>query len=229
MMEALFSSPLFAIALSVFAYMAGLWLNRKTHLALFNPLLVAYVIVISFLLVFSIPLEWYEKGGSFIDLFLAPATTVLALTIYRQRNIVRQHLLAVFAGTIAGSIASMGFIWVLSRILNLPEDIAFSLLPKSITTPLAIAVSNSTGGIQAVTVLAVIITGITGNILAPIVFRLFRIKDEIVQGISIGTASHAVGTSKALELGEIQGALSSVAMAISGIITVIVATVVFPA
>ncbi len=227
MKEVICSSPFFGITVSIAAYSIGVWISRKTKIALFNPLLISYLIIIPALLIFNIPLEWYDKGGDVIDMFLSPATAVLAITIYRQRKLIKEHLAAVIAGTVAGSACSLLTVLALCRLFSLSSAVTASLLPKSITTPLAIAVSGSLGGIQALTVLAVILTGITGSIAGPLLIRLFRIKNEVTQGLAMGAASHAVGTGRAVEMGEVQGALSSVALVMSGIITVILSLIFF--
>lgn len=227
MKETVFSSPFFGITISIVAYSIGVWLNKKTKMALINPLLISYVIIIPLLILLNIPLEWYKRGGDIINMFLSPATAVLAITVYRQRKLLKDHILSVIVGSIAGSLTSLLVVYALCRLLLMPDEITVSMLPKSITTPMAIAVSESLGGIEAVTVLAVIITGISGNILGPILIKVFRIKNEIVQGMAMGAASHAVGTSKAIELGEVQGALSSIALVMSGIITVILSLIFF--
>lgn len=227
MREIVFSSPFFGITISIVAYSIGVWLNKKTKMALINPLLISYVIIIPLLVLLNIPLEWYKRGGDIINMFLSPATAVLAITVYRQRKLLKDHILSVIVGSIAGSLTSLLVVYALCRLLLMPDEITVSMLPKSITTPMAIAVSESLGGIEAVTVLAVIITGISGNILGPILIKVFRIKNEIAQGMAMGAASHAVGTSKAIELGEVQGALSSIALVMSGIITVILSLIFF--
>ncbi len=222
MREAVFSSPFFGITLSLAAYCIGVMICRRTSLAICNPLLISYLIIIPTLLLAGIPLEWYENGGDLIDMFLSPATAVLALTVYRQRKLVRRHIIAIAAGTVAGCVTSITTVYAMCRLLSLDGIVTASLLPKSITTPMAIAVSQSLGGIGPLTVLAVIFTGILGSILAPLLTRVFRIRDEVVQGIAIGASSHAVGTGKAIEMGEIQGAMSSISLVISGILTVLV-------
>ena len=199
MKEIICTSPFFGITVSIAAYSIGVMINRKTRLALFNPLLVSYLIIIPLLLLFDIPLEWYDRGGDIINMFLSPATAVLAITL----------------------------VLFLCRLFALPGTVTASLIPKSITTPLAIAVCDSLGGIQALTVLAVIVTGITGSIIAPPLIKLFRIRSEIAQGLAIGAASHAVGTSKAVEMGDVQGALSSVSLVMSGVITVLISIIFF--
>lgn len=227
MKEIVFSSPFFGITISIVAYSIGVWLNKKTKMAIINPLLISYVIIIPLLILLNIPLEWYKRGGDIINMFLSPATAVLAITVYRQRKLLKDHILSVIVGSIAGSLTSLLVVYALCRLLLMPDEITVSMLSKSITTPMAIAVSESLGGIEAVTVLAVIITGISGNILGPILIKVFRIKNEIAQGMAMGAASHAVGTSKAIELGEVQGALSSIALVMSGIITVILSLIFF--
>lgn len=222
MREAVFSSPFFGITLSLAAYCIGVMICRRTSLAICNPLLISYLIIIPTLLLAGIPLEWYENGGDLIDMFLSPATAVLALTVYRQRKLVRRHIIAIAAGTVAGCVTSITTVYAMCRLLSLDGIVTASLLPKSITTPMAIAVSQSLGGIGPLTVLAVIFTGILGSILAPLLTRVFRMRDEVVQGIAIGASSHAVGTGKAIEMGEIQGAMSSISLVISGILTVLV-------
>lgn len=220
MKEVICSSPFFGITLSITAYAVGVWLNKKTGKALFNPLLISYLIIIPLLLVFNIPLEWYNEGGDIINMFLSPATAVLAISVYRQRELLRKHLLTVVMGSLAGSLCSIIVVSLLCALFGLDDALTASLIPKSITTPMAMAVSGSLGGISSITVLAVIVTGILGSIISPLLIKLFRIRNEIVQGLAIGASSHAVGTSKAVELGEVQGALSSVALVTSGVITV---------
>lgn len=220
MKEVICSSPFFGITLSITAYAIGVWLNKKTGKALFNPLLISYLIIIPLLLISNIPLEWYNEGGDIINMFLSPATAVLAISVYRQRELLKKHLLTVVMGSLAGSLCSIIVVSLLCVLFGLDDALTASLIPKSITTPMAIAVSESLGGISSITVLAVIVTGILGSIISPLMIKLFRIRNEIVQGLAIGASSHAVGTSKAIELGEIQGALSSVALVTSGVITV---------
>ncbi len=220
MKEVICSSPFFGITLSITAYAIGVWLNKKTGKAFFNPLLISYLIIIPLLLISNIPLEWYNEGGDIINMFLSPATAVLAISVYRQRELLKKHLLTVVMGSLAGSLCSIIVVSLMCVLFGLDDALTASLIPKSITTPMAIAVSESLGGISSITVLAVIVTGILGSIISPLLIKLFRIKNEIVQGLAIGASSHAVGTSKAIELGEIQGALSSVALVTSGVITV---------
>lgn len=221
MMAELFASPFFGISLSVIAFWVGVRIQKKTGLVLCNPLLIAIVLVSAVLLVCRIPYESYNQGGAIINMFLAPATACLAVSIYTQINLLKENWLPILVGCTAGSITSMGSIYLMCRLFRLDEAVSASLIPKSVTTPIAVSISENLGGIQAITVVAVIITGILGSILAPVLIKLFRVKDPVAAGLAIGACSHAVGTSKALELGETEGAMSGLAIGICGILTVI--------
>ena len=227
MKEAIFSSPLFGLSISFLAFHLRAMLQKKSGKSWLNPLLISYILIITFLLVFNIPLDWYLEGGEIINLFLTPATCLLALNIYREWNRIKENWLSLLAGTFTGSMVSMLLSFFMGKLLGFQETICLSIVPKGITTPMAMAVSEAIGGIPSITVLTVLITGITGNVLSPILISLFRIKDPTVQGIAIGTSSHAIGTSKALEMGEKQGALSSVALTLSGIVTVALSLIIF--
>ena len=217
----LFASPFFGISLSVITFWIGTRIQKKTGLVLCNPLLIAIVLVSAVLLVCRIPYESYNEGGAIINMFLAPATACLAVSIYTQINLLKENWLPIVVGCTAGSITSMGSIYLMCRLFRLDEAITASLLPKSVTTPIAVSISQNLGGIQAITVVAVILTGIMGSIMAPVLIKLFRVKDPVAAGLAIGACSHAVGTSKALELGETEGAMSGLAIGICGILTVL--------
>ena len=165
----------------------------------------------------------FNKGGAVINMFLGPVSALLSYSIYRERKLVRQHIISILAGTAAGSIASIIAILLLSSLIGIDTVLASSLVPKSVTTPIAIAISETLGGVRSLTVTALLLTGVAGNILAPLMIKIFRVKNRVAQGVAIGTASHVVGTSKALELGEDIGAISSIALSFSGIITAIIA------
>ena len=221
MMAELFASPFFGISLSVIAFWVGVRIQKKTGLVLCNPLLIAIVLVSAVLLVCRIPYASYNQGGAIINMFLAPATAWLAVSIYTQIALLKENWLPILVGCTAGSITSMGSIYLMCRLFRLDEAVADSLIPKSVTTPIAVSISENLGGIQAITVVAVILTGILGSILAPVLIKLFRVKDPVAAGLAIGACSHAVGTSRALELGETEGAMSGLAIGICGILTVI--------
>ena len=215
------SNGMFGIALSAGAFEVGVLLNRKWKFPLFNPLLVGVVLVVAVMLIFQIPLKSYSVGGDMITMFLTPATAVLAYSIYNQRTILKQYWLPVVCGCTAGSLTSVFGVFGLCKLFHLDAQLTASLLPKSVTTAIAIDVSKSLGGIPALTVVAVIITGIFGAAFSPLLVKLFRVKNPIAAGVAIGSCSHAAGTSRALEMGEIQGAMSGISVGIAGIMTVI--------
>lgn len=222
-MAELFTSPFFGISLSVAAFAVGIWIQKKTKLVICNPLLIAIVLVIGVLLLFRIPYDSYNEGGSIINMFLGPATSCLAVSIYTKIQLLKKNWLPILAGCTVGSLTSIGSVLLLCRLFGLDDATAWSLVPKSVTTPIAVSVSESHGGMVPVTVAAVILTGIMGAILAPYLIRLFRIKDPVTAGLSIGACSHAMGTSKAIEIGETEGAMSGLAIGICGVVTVVVA------
>ena len=221
-MTAWTESYLFGIVLSIFAFALGVFLNRKTRLPLFNPLLVATALVILVLSLLRIPLDNYRKGAKFISVFLAPATAALAVSIYNQRRILQKYFAPVLFGCLMGSLASMGSAYLLCKAFGLEDALVATMLPKSVTTPIAMAVSETLGGIVPVTVAAVILTGILGAMIAPLLIKIFHVTDPIAQGVAIGTCSHAIGTTKAMELGELQGAMSSIAIGVAGLMTVLI-------
>ena len=221
--QVLTSSPLFGVCLTILAYEVGCILNRKLKTPVANPLLIAVVLIIVLLKLLGVSFDTYNQGGSIITLFLAPATASLAVNIYTQLEQLKKRLLPVLAGALVGSVCSVGSILLLSRLFGLDESLTASLIPKSVTTPIAMSVSQQLGGIVPVTVAAVVVTGIVGAVFAPTFIRLFRVKDPVAAGLAIGVSSHALGTTKALEIGEVEGAMSGIAIGIAGLITVILA------
>ena len=216
------TSPFFGVALSVLAFWAGTRLQKKTGLVICNPLLVGILLVIAVLVVFKVPYENYNEGGALINLFLSPATACLAVAIYSKVKLLKENWLPILVGCTVGSLTSMGSVWLLCRLFGLSDAMTASLLPKSVTTPIAVSVAEAHGGISSITVVAVIFTGIFGSIVAPFLIRLFRVKDPVAAGLSIGACSHAMGTSKSLELGETEGAMIGLAIGVCGLITVVV-------
>jgi len=219
--EQIFSSPYFGIALSAGAFWIGVKVQKKTGWIICNPLVIAIVIVAGLLLALKIPYEFYNEGGQIINMFLGPATACLAVSIYSRLELLKKNWLPIVVGAACGSLTSMISIWLMCRLFQLDSVMTASLMPKSVTTPIAIGISESNGGIVPVTVVAVILTGILGSITAPVLIKIFKVEDPMVAGLSIGACSHAVGTSKAVELGETQGAMSGLAIGICGIMTVI--------
>ncbi len=214
------ASPMFGIALSIAMFSLGTFASRKIRSPLVNPLLIGIAFTILFLQLTGIPLENYQQGGDVISLFLGPATAALALSIYRQLEALKKNLLPVLCGCLAGCLASMGSVLLLCRLFGLDKALTASLLPKSVTTPIAMELSRQAGGVVPITVAMVVVTGILGAVTAPLLLRLFRVKDPIAAGVGLGACSHAVGTAKALELGEMEGAMSGISLSLSGILTV---------
>ena len=197
--------------------MFGAWLNKKTGWVILNPFLIAMIICIVFLQFSGISLEQFNEGGRVVQLFLAPATCALAFSIYRQRKVLGEYFLPVVLGCTVSALVSIVASYALGHLFGLDEVIIASTVPSSVTTPIAIDVAAGRGGIIPIAMVCVIITGIGGAILAPYLIKLFRITDPVEMGVAIGSSSHVVGTSKAIELGEVQGAMSGVAIGITGL------------
>lgn len=220
-------NPLFSIGLSVMIFELFSLINKKTKLAILNPLLLTIGFMILLLKLCSIPFNTYNEGGQFISMFLAPATAALGLSIFRQFPLLKKNLIPALTGCLAGALTSTFSVHFLCKLFQIDESLRFSLLPKSVTTPIAMEISSQLSGIPSITVAAVVITGILGSILCPYLIKIFRIDNATIAGVSIGACSHAVGTSKAVELGDVEGAMSGIAIGISGIITVILALIFF--
>ena len=219
MTEAIFASPFFGLTLTAACWVFALWLQKRTGLLVCNPVLVAAILVIGVMTLFHVSLEDYSAGGGIIKLMLGPATAVLALNIYQQREILKSHFLPVLAGCLMGSLTSIAVVLALCWFFETEDMFTVSMIPKSITTAIAVGISESGGGIQGITAASVVVTGVEGAILAPLFAKLFHITDPVAEGVAIGACSHAVGTSKALEIGPLQGAMSSVSLCVCGIIT----------
>ena len=222
-MSALLESVYFGIVLSVAAYCVGTAVQKKTGLVVCNNLLIAALLVAAVLTVFHIPYDAYYKGGSLINLLLGPATACLAVNIYSKLDLLKKYWLPVLVGCTTGTLVSVGSILLMCRLFGMDRAMTISMLPKSVTTPIASAVAESNGGIVPIAVAAVITTGITSNVVSPMLVKLFRVKDPMAVGLGIGAASHAMGTAKALEMGETEGAMSGLAMGLCGLITAVVA------
>ncbi len=222
-MSALLESPFLGITLTVAAYWVGVKLQKRTGLVLCNYMIVAVALLVAVLTVFRIPYEAYYNGGSVINMFLGPATACMAVSIYAKIDLLKKNWLPVLVGCSVGVVTSIASILALCRLFGLDREMTMSLLPKSVTTPIATVVSQDHGGIVAITVAAVMVTGILGNLAAPFLVKLFRVKDPLAVGLGIGACSHAVGTAKAMELGETEGAMSGLAIGLCGILTAVLA------
>lgn len=224
-MEFFRQSAFFGVMLSLVAYGIGFELKRKFKLAIFNPLLIAIILVMVVLVSFHIDYDVYNEGAVYISYLLTPATVCLAVPLYEQFELLKKNWKALLIGILSGCIASMGSILAMTVIFSLSHEEYVSFLPKSITTAIGMGVSEELGGYVSITVAVIIITGVLGNMIGENILKLFRITNPIAKGVAIGTASHAIGTAKAMEIGEIEGAMSSLSIVVSGIITVIGASI----
>ncbi|WP_300384067.1 LrgB family protein [Clostridium sp.] len=226
-MNILTDNILFGVVISLIAFEIGLFIYKKTKFPLFNPLLISIVLVIGFLVVFHIDYDIYNRGGQFINMFLGPATVVLAVPLYKQLNLLKKYLIPILIGIFIGSSVSIIAVIFLSNLFGLDKVITTSLIPKSVTTPIGIEISNQLGGLEPVTVLAIVFSGIFGAIIAPLLCKIFKIKNKVAIGLALGTSSHAIGTTKAFEFGETEGAMSSLSIGLAGIMTVFLAPIFF--
>lgn len=225
MKELFVSSVFFGVTLSLLAYLLGVWLKKKLRFGWINPLLIAILVTMLVLAGFRVDYADYSRGAQYISYLLTPATVCLAIPLYEQLGQLKKHWKAVFAGIFSGVLASLGSILGMSALFGLNHTEYVTLLPKSITTAIGLAVSEELGGVASITAAVIIITGVLGNIIGEYVCRLFRIREPVARGVALGTASHAIGTSKAMELGELEGAMSSLSIAVAGVLTVVFASV----
>ena len=220
-MAEFFSIGIFPLILTLAAFRIGQKCQAKWKLPLFNPILVAMILVILFLMVTGMDIGIYKAGASTISWLMTPATISLAISMYEQFQALRKNLKAVVAGVAAGAVTCLVFMTLGGLLLHFDRSIIISLMPKSVTTAIGVALSEEIGGIGAITTAAIAITGIFGNITGPILCRLFGLKDEVAQGVAFGTAAHVIGTAKASEMSELAGAVSSLALTIAGLVTTI--------
>lgn len=220
MREMLSTSVFFGVFVSIAGYEIGLFLKKKFKLALFNPLLVAIVVVILLLVGTGVDYESYNEGAKYLSYLLTPATVCLAIPLYQQLAMLKRNYKAILGGILAGVLTSILSVLGFCVLFNFDHQMYVTLLPKSITTAIGMGVSEELGGIVTVTVAVIIITGVFGNIIGEFVFKVFRIKEAVAKGVALGTSAHAIGTARAMEIGEVEGAMSSLAIAVAGLITV---------
>jgi len=220
-MSAVLSSPFLGILLCLVTFLIGRSLQKKTGWVLANPLVVAVILCIAVLLLFDIPYESFTKGADVINWMLGPVTALLALSIYNQRQVLKAYFIPVLTGCFAGSVTSIFSVLGLCKLFGVDQAITASIMPKSCTTPIALSIAQSHGGISAIAAGCVIIAGVTGALCAPLFAKWFGITDPVAQGLATGACSHALGTTRAREMGEIQGAMSSIAIGVCGLISVV--------
>ena len=221
MNQMIINSTTIGVVISVMGYELGLLLKRKFKSAIFNPLLISIIFVICCLLLFRVDYDNYNKSAQYLSYLLTPATVCLAIPLYQQIKLLKENVVAIFAGIISGLV----FIFVFALIFNFGHEEYVTLLPKSITTAIGMGISEELGGYVTITVAVIIITGVLGNICGEAVCKIFKITNPVAKGIALGTSSHAIGTAKAMEMGEVEGAMSSLAIVVSGLCTVVCASV----
>ena len=225
-MNELFRDSLYAgVTLSLAAYMLGVLLKKRFRLGIFNPLLISITISIVVLLLGKIDYEVYNDSAKYLGYLLTPATVCLAIPLYEQWELLKKNYKAVLLGLLAGAVTSLTTVFVLSLVCGLSHEEYVTFLPKSVTTAIGMGISEELGGYVTITVAVIILTGVFGNVAGEMICRILRIKDPVSKGLAFGAASHAIGTSKAIELGDVEGAMSGLAIAVSGIITVVLAPV----
>ena len=225
MNQMIINSTTIGVVISVMGYELGLLLKRKFKITIFNPLLISIIFVICCLLLFRVDYDNYNKSAQYLSYLLTPATVCLAIPLYQQIKLLKENVVAIFAGIISGVLTSLVCIFVFALIFNFGHEEYVTLLPKSITTAIGMGISEELGGYVTITVAVIIITGVLGNICGDAVCKIFKITNPVAKGIALGTSSHAIGTAKAMEMGEIEGAMSSLSIVIAGICTMVGASV----
>ena len=225
MLDFLTQSVFFGTVLSLAAYEVGLYCKKRWKRALFNPLLIGVILVVAVLAVLRIPYDTYYSGAKYISFLLTPATVCLAIPLYEQFQLLKKNAMAILAGIVCGVLSSVTLVLLFALAFHFSHVECVTFLPTSVTTAIGMGVSEQLGGNVSITVVVIIVTGVLGNILAEPVCRLFSITNPIARGIGIGSASHAIGTAKAMEMGQIEGAMSGLSIAVSGILTVAAAAV----
>ncbi len=195
-----FDTEIFGVILTILFFNIGIYIQKKTNKPIFNPLLIAILGIILFLSITKIPYESYKLGGDRINFFLGPVTIVLAVPLYKQFDLFKKYLLEILIGISCGVVVSFISIKLIGHFTNADVDIINSLIPKSITTPMGISLTKTLNGVEAITVVSIILTGILGAIISPIVFKIGKINNPVAKGIALGTSAHALGTTKALEM-----------------------------
>ncbi len=222
--EMLMHASYFGVTISLAGYAVGIWIKRKVKKPWANPLLISILLVMGALLLLDMDYAVYKESAQYLSYLLTPATVCLAIPLYQQLELLKKHWKAVVGGLVAGVSSSLVSVLGLSVLFGLTHEQYVSLIPKSITTAIGMGVSEELGGIVTLTVASIILTGVLGAVIGETVLRLFRIRNRVAMGLAFGASAHAVGTSRALEIGEIEGAMSSLAIAVSGLITVAAAS-----
>ena len=225
--EILSGSGFFCVVLTIGAYYVGWLCQKKWRKAIFNPILIGTILVMLALWALNIPVAQYQNDCKPLTYLTTPATICLAIAFYEQLKKLKKHFWAIFFGVLGGTLASLLSVWLIAEIFDFSETLKATLLPKSITSAIGVVLSEQAGGVGALTTAVIIITGIFGNILGPWFAKVFRLRDPISQGVAFGTAAHVIGTSRAMELSPLIGAVSSLSLTLAGLITTALLSFVF--
>lgn len=221
-MYEIITSQAFGIMLTMLFYIIANYLYQKTKITFFNPLLVSTILLIIYIKVAKIDVNTFLTDLSGINVFLGPLIVSLAVPIAKQIDLIKKNLIPIIVGSFVGAFVSIASVVVLGRIFNLTPDMIASVIPKSSTTPIAIEVSNRLGGIRAITVAVVVLSAVIGAVIIPVIIKVVRIKDPRIIGMGLGVTSHAVGTAKAIEIDSLAGAISGIALVVTGVATAII-------
>ncbi len=228
----LLSNPIFGLFVTLICGSFFWWLKSVSKFTWISPLLFSIGLIIILLQGLNIPYEAYKQGADIIQNFLGPITVILAVPLYEHREDLMRHKSAIFIGTIAGSFSALLVVFFLGHLFGLSELFIHSLMPKSVTTPIGISASEILNGIIGLSVVSIIITGLFGAFIAPAVFKVFKIKSSIAQGVALGTTAHVIGTGKAYEIDRVCGAMSGLSIGLAGVISifwiVLYSAIVFP-
>ena len=211
--------PATGIILSITAYSIGLFICKKYRITFLNPLLIGIILTLTVIVVTPLSAENFRAGGNMLVFFILPSTVVLAINVYKQRRVMLQNILPLVIGCAAGSVTSIFSIQFFGKLFALDAVLVNSLLPKSVTTAIALELAEKYGGIPAITVMAITITGIGTSITGPVLIKHLKLKDQVAAGCAMGMAGHAVGKARALQLGEVEGGMAGISLCLAGVIT----------
>lgn len=220
MINELFQFTALGVGLTLIAYEVGKWIQRKSGIKVLSPLITGTLLIIGVLIIGKIDYENYKSGASIVGFFIGPATVSFAIPLYKNLRIIKSNLALILGGVLGGLIAGLLSVYGLSILFGINEQIILSMYPKSVTSAIGFAISDMIGGVPEITLVLIVVAGVTGYITGEYIFKLLKIDNPIIKGIALGTNSHIVGTAKAMELGEKEGALSSAAITIAGVIMV---------
>lgn len=220
-MELMINSPIFGIFLTVITFIIGYEIQTKLGLKFLSPMVTSSVLIIAVLLIFKIPYVNYKEGADILTFFVAPATVVLAIPLYKNLDIIKKYFIPIFLGCLIGiSVGAITAI-ILCNIFEINREILLSMLPKSVTSAIGYEISKKIGAIIEISMVFIVICGIIGYSVGELIFKIFKIDDKIARGVALGSCSHVLGTAKAMELGEVEGSISTVSISISGVLAVI--------